>query len=63
MWGESEDLGFLGGVLDMAGVLCAIGIALAVVLIVVPLILTPVGIAVVAVIGAVLVFRQVLRRG
>jgi hypothetical protein len=35
--------------MDMAGILCAIGIALAVVLIVVPLILTPVGIAVVAV--------------
>ena len=62
MWGENEDMGLLGGVLDMGATLAAIGVVLALVLFLVPLILTPAGLVLAAFAAACLVGRRCIRR-
>ena len=62
MWGENEDLGLLGGILDMGATLAAIGVVIALILIVVPLILTPPGIVLSAALTVGLAGRWLIRR-
>jgi len=62
VWGENEDMGFLGGVLDMGATLAAIGVVIALIVIVVPLLITPPGITLVGILAVALIAAWSFRR-
>jgi len=62
VWGENEDMGFLGGVLGMGVTLAAIGVVIALFVIVVPLLITPPGFTLVGILAVALIAAWSFRR-